>query len=344
MIRNVSRWLTSAPLIAAMVLACGIAAFTVHPQPVSAANASIGASGSTRDTARFKDNIATVSAGDTVTFAWASGRHTATAAAGTGVFNIPLTSQSFVGTWTPSAPGTYYFFCAVHSSADLATEAHVVANDTQVGKIVVLPGPAAAPAPGQATPPPSDFTQFGFPVVGGSTRLAAGAGGTVTAGGQSVTIDPGTFTTDVTFDLLTGNAPAFAALATDRVIASFAFRVAGPGGAAATFARPVHYTLTSADVSAGSQVFNTRAVTPITATRNTTPAVISGQTLKHDFSSAGAGWFVTTTAAQGAPGPAKTGTGGLVERTDHTGAVILFATLAVLVVAGGRLLTRNRDR
>ena len=129
-----------------------------------------------------------------------------------------------------------------------------------------------------------------------------------------------------------------------RVISAFAFRVTGPSGPVATFAKPVHYTLTSPDVSAGSQVFNTRSTSPLTAVLNTTAPAINGQTLQHDFAAPLAGWFVTTTTAQAAPTPAKTGQAGLVERTNETGAMILLAALAVVVVSGGRLLTRSRHR
>ena len=328
----------------------------------SAANAAVSAAGSGA-AARFNPNTVTVASGDTVNFDWVSGTHTATAV--NGAFDFQVTSGSPTNTWTAGAPGTYYFYCAVHATAAEATEAHVQANDAMVGKVVVTaaasgtptPTPTATAAPsatatpaatpaGSATPvAAADFTQFGFPTVGGSIQLAAGQGGTVSAGNQTVTIDPGTFATPVTFDLLTGDVATFQPLADpdDTVIGAFAFRVTGPSGLIRTFAKPVHYAITSAQVAAGGSIYNTTATNPPQASENAKPPVVAGQTLTHDFTGAAVGWFTTAPAPGSvAPAPATTGNAGLLGAAQPVAFAWLLGALALATVVGGRLLLRRR--
>src|SRR5205085_2314753 len=144
-------------------------------------------------------------------------------------------------------PGTYYFCCAIPADASQATEAHVQANDAMVGKVIVQ-GQATGSPTATATPAPgADFTQFGFPTIAASAVIPAGQGATVTAGNQSIVIDPGMFATDVTFELLTGNPATFAAFvpAGDRIISTFAFRVTGPNGRIGSFGgKAAHWRLT----------------------------------------------------------------------------------------------------
>lgn len=105
-----------------------------------AAGATINAEGGGTTTPRFNPNVASVTVGDTVTFQWVSGTHTAEVLSvdrSSEVFDTDLTSTHTSGAWTPTAAGTYYFYCSVHASDTLATEAHVVAGDAMVGKVVV---------------------------------------------------------------------------------------------------------------------------------------------------------------------------------------------------------------
>ncbi|MCC6381452.1 MAG: CHRD domain-containing protein [Dehalococcoidia bacterium] len=105
-----------------------------------AAGATINAEGGGSTTPHFNPNVASVNVGDTVTFQWVSGTHTAEVLSpdrSSEVFDTDLTSTHASGAWTPTTAGTYYFYCSVHAADELATEAHVVAGDAMVGKVVV---------------------------------------------------------------------------------------------------------------------------------------------------------------------------------------------------------------
>ena len=156
-----------------------VAVLAVYARPAAAANATIAMSGP-GGAGRFIPNIATVNVGDTVTFTnTGGGAHTATAI--NSAFNVPLNATATSGTWVPTAAGTYYFYCAVHSAPTEATEARVQANDVQVGKIVVQ---AAAPAP--VTPPVVP------PVVPPVGTVGVFTGSTIAAQGVTIVSFTGT--------------------------------------------------------------------------------------------------------------------------------------------------------
>lgn len=147
----------------------------MRPGTAHAANASIGAGG-TGATARFTPNTQTVNVGDTVTFVWTSGGasgHNAIATTG-GLPTLTLTQAAPNASWTAAAPGTYYFYCSIHTSAANATEGHVVANDAMVGKLVVVASGAPAPNPGPTQGAPA----LAVPAKTGSAGLATPADST----------------------------------------------------------------------------------------------------------------------------------------------------------------------
>ncbi|MEX2446467.1 MAG: hypothetical protein WD734_03930 [Dehalococcoidia bacterium] len=333
-----------------ITLALALAA-AVYAAPAIAADASVAAVGTSPADSRFEPNVSTVNVGDTVTFTWDSGFHTATDV--DGAFDIELTSNATSGTWTPTEPGTFYYYCVIHAAASDATEERVQANDVMAGKVVVeaaqatptaTPMTTPEPTPAETPPPAADFEAFGYPTVGASVTIPAGQGTTVTAGDQSVVVDPDTFDTDVVFDLLVAEPSTFQSFAPegDRVLAAFAFRVRGPDGLIRSFSKPVHYTLTHPEVTADSQVYNTTATDPITAFLNTTPPVVTGTTHAHDYGGAGVGWFVTAGTSAAPPAPAATGTGGVSAPSSAPAALLAAAALAAIAVGGARLATRHR--
>lgn len=157
------------------VAICAMSIGAVGPQPLTAdaANATIGAGSSPN---RFSPNTQTVNVGDTVTFVWtSSGASGHNAVAANGEFpTVTMTQAQPNASWKASTPGTYYFYCSIHTSAANATEAHVVANDAMVGKIVVVASGAPAPNPGPVLAVPAAQPA---PAKTGSAGLQRGAGG-----------------------------------------------------------------------------------------------------------------------------------------------------------------------
>ena len=98
------------------------------------------------DTAnRFTPNTIPILIGERVTFSWASGGHRILFVE---VPAIDLAIDAGTRTGTTSAfvqRGTYFYYCAIHATAALATAAHVEATDAMVGSVVVLPQAAAPP-------------------------------------------------------------------------------------------------------------------------------------------------------------------------------------------------------
>ena len=163
---KVSSWKSAAvaelalPAIIALVLAMVTAgALLVGRGEAHAANAAVTV-GSPQN--RFSPNITTVSVGDSVTFNWAAGTHIVDLEDVSP--DIPIDSGHTSGTTMAfSSPGTYYYYCSIHASEALATEAHVQANDAMVGKIVVTAAqttPTTSPTTpaATATTPPATST------------------------------------------------------------------------------------------------------------------------------------------------------------------------------------------
>src|SRR5439155_25973082 len=95
-------------------------------------------------TNRFTPNIVNINPGDTVTFTLSSGTHVVDLKDVSP--DLPIDAGHTSGTTKAfTTAGTFYFYCSIHASEALATEAHVQANDAMVGKIVVS-GSAGATA------------------------------------------------------------------------------------------------------------------------------------------------------------------------------------------------------
>ncbi len=301
---------------------------------------------------QFTPATVTVNQGDTVT--WTNnGPSIHTATSDTGVWDSGVLNVGASYSYTFSTPGTYAYHCSIHPSmlgtviVTAATTSTPTASPAASATPSPTPSPTASPTASPTQPPAQapDFAQFGFPTVGGSVQLAAGQGGTVAVGDQSVTIDPGTFAVPVTFELLVGSPSSFASLVEpdDQVIATFAFRVTGPNGRIGLFSKPVHYTLTGSAVSPQSEVYNTTATSPITAVKNPVAAVVQGDALTHNFIGAGVGWFVTTPKLAGTVTAPNTGHG-----PSSAGAEWWWLAIAgAAIVVGGTgtlVLARRRAR
>lgn len=164
----------SGGLVGLAVATVLLGAVGFRPSVVHAADATIGAGSGPN---RFAPNTQTVNVGDKVTFVWTSSGasgHDATATSG-GFPKLTLTQANPNATWTMTTPGTYYFYCSIHSPATNATEDHVKANDAMVGKIVVVASGAPAPAPGPALAVPAAAPA---PAKTGSAGLTGRAGDT----------------------------------------------------------------------------------------------------------------------------------------------------------------------
>jgi plastocyanin len=166
--------------VAAAILTLVIAVLAVMAGRTAWAGGVVIGDGSPDGSAVFTPNTVTITAGDTVTFAWVDGTHDARDAQ-SGAIYLPLSTSAKSQTTTFSNPGTYYFYCSVHAKASDATDANVAAGTKQVGKIIVLPAVADTPtAPPAASPPPAPTAATtaptgGTPVAASTTPLASPA-------------------------------------------------------------------------------------------------------------------------------------------------------------------------
>jgi hypothetical protein len=99
-----------------------------------------------------------IAVGDTVNWNWASGFHNVVAVDGSFNSGAPHGTPGAPFSQTFSAAGTFFYYCAVHSSAADATDAGIAAGD-MVGKVVVAQasggGGATATATSTTTTAPS---------------------------------------------------------------------------------------------------------------------------------------------------------------------------------------------
>ncbi|MFN0146584.1 MAG: hypothetical protein ACKVT1_08745 [Dehalococcoidia bacterium] len=94
---------------------------------------------------RFTPNSIPVLIGERVTFNWSSGEHRI-AFVNVASIDLPIDSATRTGTTIAFVQrGSYFYYCTIHATADLATAAHVQANDAMVGRVVVNPRVAAPP-------------------------------------------------------------------------------------------------------------------------------------------------------------------------------------------------------
>jgi plastocyanin len=144
-------------LIAAVGLLALVAGLFAMHTSARAASPSVGV-GTPEN--RFTPNISNITVGDTVTFSWSAGVHIVDLKDVSPDLQIDSSHTSGV-TSAFSTPGTYYYYCSVHSSEAQATEAHVQANDAMVGKIVVTAASSGAGANPTAPAAPSTGSGFG---------------------------------------------------------------------------------------------------------------------------------------------------------------------------------------
>jgi plastocyanin len=166
--RQALRALALPSAIALGLLMLVVGAALVGRDEAQAANSSVTVGNPVN---RFSSNVSNINAGDTVTFTWAAGTHVVDLKDVSPDINSDSTHTS--GTTAAfTTPGTYYYYCSIHASEALATEAHVLANDAMVGKIVVASAPGAAPSAPTAAP---SAPGTGTGVAGGSdtNELAA---------------------------------------------------------------------------------------------------------------------------------------------------------------------------
>ncbi|MGH2634012.1 MAG: cupredoxin domain-containing protein [Tepidiformaceae bacterium] len=168
-------------IVAAAIAAIALAAFAFG-RPASAATQSVNVGTPTN---RFTANVITINAGDTVTFNWSAGTHVVDLMDISP--DLPIDSGHTSGVTVPlTTPGTYYFYCSIHATADQATEAHVQANDAMVGKIVVLAAaanPTSTTAAATATAGPSKSPAAPSTGSGSASRGSANEWMIVLAGG-----------------------------------------------------------------------------------------------------------------------------------------------------------------
>ena len=145
-----------AGILALAMVTAAIGGFLLTRDSAQAANASVAVGAPNN---RFAPNVVNVNVGNTVTFSWAAGTHIVDLKDVSP--DIPIDSAHTGGTTNAFiTAGTYYYYCSIHATADLATEAHVAANDAMVGKIVVTPAAAGGttPAAGATTAPTAPGT------------------------------------------------------------------------------------------------------------------------------------------------------------------------------------------
>ncbi len=146
---NIGRRLVPTALCVALALVAGRFGIDgLHSRSADAASPSV-VTGS--PSLRFTPNVVNITTGDTVTFTLGAGTHIVDLKDVSP--DLPIDAAHTSGTTNVfSTAGTYYYYCSIHASVDLATEGHVQANDAMVGKIVVAAAAATPTATSTATP------------------------------------------------------------------------------------------------------------------------------------------------------------------------------------------------
>ena len=153
-------------LVAAVMGLAGVGALRGDlARAASTVTVQVGQTNGGSDSANeFNAASVTISLGDTVMFARFNGFHNVLsgevpAGAGTFASATPIVAGApFL--FTPTAPGTYTYYCDVHEDPDVATLANIdasIAAGAMVGKVVVT-GAAATATPTPDTPTPSTPT------------------------------------------------------------------------------------------------------------------------------------------------------------------------------------------
>ncbi len=113
----------------------------------------------------------------------------------------------------------------------------------------------------------------------------------------TVTIQPGTFSGPVQFQVLQGPLSGFMVPSGQQAIFDFAFHVTTLSGAPVSlpFAKPVVFTLRDPMIQATSQYDDVNLTTGAIAPNPTAPMII-GKTLSHPIATDAVGWVITSPA------------------------------------------------
>jgi plastocyanin len=145
--------LKSVWIVGVLAFALTVTAAGFISQDAGAAGASVTTGSPTN---RFSPNIVNVNIGDNVSFNWSAGIHVVRLRDSSP--DLPIDAGHPTGTTNAfTSSGTFYFYCIIHASEALATEAHVQANDAMVGKVVVA---GASGSPTAAGLPQRSFVPF----------------------------------------------------------------------------------------------------------------------------------------------------------------------------------------
>lgn len=142
----------------------------------------------------------------------------------------------------------------------------------------------------------TDFTQMGFSKVVAEREIEAGEAAKLSHSGIKIQIPEGTFTNDVTFQVLEGDNKKFQNVAPsgEIVIMNFAFRVIDleTGQLIDKFNKQLTFSYKDKDINKGSIYYNYKV--DGTIANNNSASVIKGRTLSHPVGGAPVGWFITS--------------------------------------------------
>ncbi|MGG1677089.1 hypothetical protein ACIFOT_15225 [Neobacillus sp. NRS-1170] len=142
----------------------------------------------------------------------------------------------------------------------------------------------------------TDFTQNGFPKVVAEKKIEAGEAARISHSGIKITIPEGTFSHDVTFQVLEGDNSFFQtkAPAGETVVMNFAFRVIDmeTNQLIGAFNKPLTFSFKDKDINSGSIYYNFKL--DGTLANNNAASSIEGRTLSHPVGGAPVGWVITS--------------------------------------------------
>lgn len=142
----------------------------------------------------------------------------------------------------------------------------------------------------------TDFTQMGFPNVVAEKYIKAGDASKISHCGIKIQIPEGTFTHDVSFQLLEGDNKSFQANAPagETVIMNFAFRVMDleTHQLIDKFNKAITFSFKDKDINSGSIYYNVKQEG--TFANNNAASVIENKTLSHPIGASPVGWAITS--------------------------------------------------
>ena len=190
--------------------------------------------------------------------------------------------------------GTLVVACACPTATPQPTESMATTAPTEA---MASAAPTEAMATEAATMGPGaapDFTQYGFPTVISSQTVTATTAITLTAGPYTIVIPDNAFSTDVQFDVLTGDPSSFTAPSGEVPVMAFAFKVTdtATNELIGSFDNPVMLIAQGPNIVAESKYYN--VATDGTLTENSTGLTVKAGMLTHPIAGAGVGWAITS--------------------------------------------------